>query len=465
MAAARRAHRPRIDTAAWYSHIHPASLPAMLMLAACLVLGGGGTSNPMTELVLELVLPAILLLALWLPTPEAARRPLPRAAIAIAAAVLLLPVVQLIPLPPALWHSLPGRQPEVASLALIGAADHWMPISLTPARTFASLLAILAEIAVFLAAARLDLIQRTGLCIVIVAIGLVSVLMAGMQLSQVGGYSWALYAQSNVGWALGFHANRNAETDVLQIAVLALAVVIAGLAGRGRLRRSGLLLLIGLLLVLTLDAVLTGSRTGLLLLPLTYLFTVWILYPILRRRFAFLSWGVLVLPVLACGALALSAPVQRSLGRFGDLGDRRWIIWHDTLHAVQSVWPLGGGISSFQVIYDATQGIEHLIPEWDVRAHNDWLEWVLEAGLPGIVLLVVVGAILLGCNIRALRAALRKGAHPEYRAQIIFATGTLLHLGLHALLDYPMRSMALVALAATAAAMLVNRPQVSGMEQ
>jgi hypothetical protein len=137
------------------------SLYPMLMLGACLVLGGGGTSNPLTEVVLELFLAGVALVWLWRPTRGAGSPPWP--ALLIAGLALVIPVMQLVPLPPVIWHGLPGRQSEVAALGLIGHADRWMPLSLTPARTFASLLAILAEVMLFPAAARLDLAGRMKL--------------------------------------------------------------------------------------------------------------------------------------------------------------------------------------------------------------------------------------------------------------------------------------------------------------
>lgn len=425
------------------------------MLGTCLVLGGGGTSNPATEIAIELLLPIFALAAIWWPSQGRQAAPVPRTAMLIAGLALLVPVAQLVPLSPAIWHGLPGRQAEIASLALVGGANRWMPFTLTPARTFASLLAIIAELAVFIAAARLDLAGRRNLIGVIVGVAIISVLLGSLQISFAGGYTWSLYTQSNVGWVLGFHANRNAETDTLQVGIMALAVIIAGASHKDRLSLTSLVLLALVMVGLALAAILTGSRTGILLLPLTYVFTVWILWPVIARRLSFLSWWTFLIPPVACLALARTEQVQHALSRFGGIGERRWDIWHDTIKAIGSVWPLGGGISSFQVVYDASQSIERLMPDLDMRAHNDWLEWVLESGVPGIAVLTVIGLILIVRNGQALRTTLRAGAHPDYRAQVIFATGTLLHLGLHGLLDYPMRSMALAALACTAAALLM----------
>eukprot|EP01037_Dinobryon_pediforme_P015547 gene15547-15694_t len=427
------------------------------LLALCLVLGGGGTSNPHTEIVLECCAAAIAALGLWFSGDDERRRSTPRAAFALAVLALLIPIAQLIPLPPAFWHGLPGRQPEIDSLALIGQAQRWMPLTLTPARTFAALLAILVEVGLFLAVARLDLSGRMRLCAVIIAVGTAAAVLGGFQLSQAGGYRWVLYEDSNIGWMVGFHANRNAATDTFQIAILAIAAFL----GTTRAHKSPPAVVIGLavllMLVLAIAAVLTGSRTGILLLPLTTLFAAWLAWPLLKRAHRAVSWGILLVAPVMVVPLAAAGPVQQALSRFSLDGEHRWDIWHDTVHAIAAVWPVGSGVGSFQVAYSAAQSIERMQPLLDLRAHNDWLEWTLEAGVPGLVVLAVIGAILLVRNIAALRESLQPGADRRMRAQAVFATGTLLHLGLHGAFDYPVRSMALAALVATAAAMLMPK--------
>ena len=44
---------------------------------------------------------------------------------------------------PALWHALPGRANEIAALNLVGESGRWMPWSVSPPRTWASLFALI----------------------------------------------------------------------------------------------------------------------------------------------------------------------------------------------------------------------------------------------------------------------------------------------------------------------------------
>jgi O-antigen ligase len=104
---------------------------------------------------------------------------------------------------------------------------------------------------------------------------------------------------------------------------------------------------------------------------------------------------------------------------------------------------------------EAAERLEVVDPTRPVRAHNDWLEWTLEAGLPGLVALGLVTAVLGFLVFRAVMEASRGDVTSSRRAQIIFACGFLSIEALHAIVDYPMRSMSLAMLTAVAAAFLL----------
>lgn len=73
---------------------------ALVLLAAALVLGGGGSPAPAPELVLEWL--AVGLGAAWLLLPASAQawRCVPRAAWLVCLLAIIVPVLQLVPLPP-----------------------------------------------------------------------------------------------------------------------------------------------------------------------------------------------------------------------------------------------------------------------------------------------------------------------------------------------------------------------------
>ena len=136
-----------------------AALIAALAVGAAMVLGGGGSPAPLAEMAVQMIVG--MLFCLWLiwcvDLPADRLRP----ALGLVALLLVLPVVQLIPLPPALWQALPGRAIERGALDLIGAADTWRPLSVAPARTLAALLALVPPAIVLLMTATLGPAGRT----------------------------------------------------------------------------------------------------------------------------------------------------------------------------------------------------------------------------------------------------------------------------------------------------------------
>ncbi|WP_317974644.1 O-antigen ligase family protein [Novosphingobium pituita] len=469
-------------------HSRPAAgeMIAMVAVASAIALGGGGTTNPLTETILQPLLAVLAGLPLILPRLRIGLSAPPRSTWILAFLVLIVPILQLIPLPPSLWQALPGRAAESASLALVHAGHAWMPWSMAPARTFISLLAMVGPVLVLLLAAGLDQAGRTWLCITIAAMGLVSIVLGVLQLSHADGFSWSLYPYYNNGKLDGFQANHNAQADVLGIALMAFAVGCTALhQSTSRPMLVWILAATGLT-VAALALFLTGSRTGIALMPLPMLVSAAILLPtahgiILRaKRRIIIGLGAAGLVLTGVGSLALARlpAIKAVFDRFNDLENTRAEIWTDTWHALGTVWPIGGGIGSFPVLFNAAERLEVVSPIQAGRAHNDWLEWALEAGLPGIfVLVLVLGLIgLLAWQAMRITAvsprafmkrhrASRQGTGNSLvaRAQTLFACGTLLVLGAHALDDFPVRAMALACLAAVAVGLLTP-PRLSAPE-
>jgi O-antigen ligase len=112
-------------------------------------------------------------------------------------------------------------------------------------------------------------------------------------------------------------------------------------------------------------------------------------------------------------------------------------------------------VGSFVPVFVAAERLEVVDPSFPNRAHNDFLELALEAGLPGLVLLAVLTGWLALRWTRRLRAA----DSTAERAELLFAGATLAVFGLHAVVDYPLRSMALAALAGVATGIILASSQ------
>lgn len=434
---------------------------ARLTILACgyvallLLMGGGGTPAPASELACEALAVTAALLWLWA-IPANTRRVVPGLGLIIGLIAALL-VIQLIPLPPILWQALPDRADLREALALVGQQDSWRAWSIAPHRTFAALLSLGPPLLALALASQLDPEGRRSLLKTIAAVGLLSVAVGAVQLAAAGPNPLLFYGDDG-GAIYGFQANRNSQADILLIALLALAAVWSGgrIGGAGRDVWPGVAAL-GLLLVL--GVVLTTSRTGIVLIPVALL-VVWLM---LRRSLPGLKlprWTVAAGGATMAAALLWawrSPAVGRVLARFDFAGEYRVDIWRDTWFAIQRSWPVGTGVGTFQHAVFPAERLEAIGPTLPNRAHNELLELLLEGGLPGLVCWLAITAIVLLALRRALAAA-----QGSARAPVLFAAGTLAVTTLHAVVDYPLRSMALAGLIGVAAGIAlasgVSRP-------
>lgn len=429
-----------------------ADIGLVVLIVTALALGGGGSPTPLPEMVLQWCALAIAAAVAWL---DHGPKPWPRMALAFAAALLVLPALQLLPLPPALWQGLPGRESETAALALVGGEGRWMPWSVSPTRTLAALLALIVPAIAVVLAARASSRGRQLALAAVLAMALLSVALGAVQLAGGPHSPLRFYAQSHVDDLTGFQANRNAQADILLIGMLALGALIAATPAQLRPRRT--VFAAAAAAVLGTGVLLTASRSGIGMLALGLAaLAVWQAVRLLVRtaRPHPILWGgaaaagLAALAWMAAGNVALS----RVATRFAGGEEARPELWRDTLHAIGQYWPAGSGLGTFVPVFFAAERLEFVDPSVPNRAHNDFLELALEAGLPGLLLLTALGGALVWRMVRRLRDA---GAVEGSRAQVWFAAGVLVLLATHSLVDYPLRSMALATLAGVASGMIL----------
>jgi O-antigen ligase len=423
------------------------------LLAAALLLGGGGSPAPLPELILELL--AALVFATWLVLGNSWRQ-VPRTAWWIAGLVAVVPLLQLLPLPPVLWQALPGRELGREALALIGAEHGWRPWSLAPDRTLAALLALGPPLAVLLLTAALDRPARIALLGVICAAALLTLLVGAIQLSGGPNSALRFYGPSDV-VLLGFQANRNSTADLMLIATVAVPALVVELARRDRFPMSrGFVIgtsLAGMALG-ALGVVLTASRTGVVLLPLaliagTTVLRTWL--GVTPRRLAVAALVVLAATAAAGWLLWESALLTRLTSRLSFERELRPELWRDSLYAARLYFPWGAGMGDFVPAILAGERLEVVRETLPNRAHNDFLELAVEAGAFGLAALGAIAAMLgLAARKTLRRAATGSAALP------IFALAALGLLALHSLVDYPLRSMALACLGAASAGLLLR---------
>lgn len=415
---------------------------AAVLLGLALLIGGGGSPAPLSELILQLV--TALVFGAWLAmTPDGLAR-VPRPVWWISGLVIALHLVQLVPLPPSLWQHLPGRSGQVVALDLVQAADTWRPLSLSPHRTVASLLCAVAALAMLIITSTLDVSARWGMIAVSASAGLMTMLVGAVQMQGTAENPLRFF-HPDQHWLTGFQANRNSTADLILIAMLATTALI-------RFRAVHWITLLAGNATLAVGLFLTGSRTGLaLVLPLVA-FQFLILRasePLNWRKPAGRLAATFAGLATALALLREQRVVATVLGRFTLEREFRPELWRDAVYAGLQYWPAGSGQGTFVPVMIAAERLEVLDPTSPNRAHNDFLELAIEGGLPALIVLLAIGAVL----VRAALHGLRQGSAAQ-QVQVLFGSGALSLLCLHSLVDYPLRSMALAALAAVAAGML-----------
>lgn len=435
-------------------------LPAFIAIA--LLLGGGGSPAPLPELLVEWAALAALAIALWARRPG--DLPVPRGAVVFAATLLLLPALQLIPLPPAIWTVLPGREPVVAALALIGKGDAWMPWSVSPSRTLAALLALIPPVGALLLTALAGPRARASALVAVFAMAVAATLFGAAQLAAGSGTALRPYGVEHSGYLTGFQANRNAAADMLLIGLLALGALFALSAAR---RGGGWRLpFVAAALMLACAVLLTGSRAGIALLGIVALGGGLTLLRSRRgrgrlspSRIALVgAAGAAVLGAIGW-AIAASTIGARIAARFSAGGEPRPDLWTDTLFAAGQHWPWGSGLGTFVPVFVAAERLEVVDPGYPNRAHNDFLELALEAGLPGVLLM----AALAGWVVWRLIVRWRGAATLQDRVELAFAGSVLALLAAHSVVDYPLRSMSLAVLAGLAVGLILSRGATPGI--
>ena len=452
------------------------------VLVASLVLGGGTRSGFLSDAFLQLLTLPVLLYFLW----RLLARPLSRqlnVALSFCLALVVLPLLQLVPLPPWLWTML--HPAEVSSaFEITGQTIPWMPISASPQATLLVLLSLIPPLAIFLGAVQLSYRERQWLSLTLIGVGIVSVFLGLVQVAQGPTSELRFFEITNPTEAVGFFANRNhfaalvycvilfavawtipaatevgtklseRQFDIASIlkAIAALTVLVLLLAGETMARsRAGL----GLTIVALLGALVLGLsyQTDLALRPAS-----------LRERLR-LDRLLSVSPTkLLAGAIAVTAlfslqyALYRIQGRFeaDPVDDARLVFIPNTLDAAKAYLPFGSGLGTFVSIYPLFEKAEDALANtYANHAHSDAAEVFLETGIFGLVLMGLFVIWLAYRSADAWTGRIPRGASDLDQTLARAATIVIILLLAHSLVDYPLRTGAMMAVMAFACALLV----------
>lgn len=360
--------------------------------------------------------------------------------LAFIATVVAIPLLQLW-LPGAMAGG-EGRAALVQDMAHFGvdAPAHW---SLAPAATCDAGFALLPALAVFALTLALPTQAQRRLAVVVVLMAVASLLLGIAQLGAPQESALNPYPQWQPAMN-GFFANPNHQATLLVVAATLACARLATAVGRwppGRPHRAATIAVSALVMALAAVALpLTGSRAGVVLFILACGVVVaahWPAWRGSRRGRVMLAAGLVV------AAFALIAALRWM--QVDNVDELRAPLRAVTGDIAARFAPAGAGLSSYVPVFEQESPRELLAGEYINHAHNEYAQWWLEAGMPALVAMLL-GAAALVATVRGLW---RLPANA--RGLGVTALVALAAILAHSIVDYPLRTPTLLAVAAALA--------------
>lgn len=391
----------------------------------------------------------------------------------IAFALAGLMIFQLIPLPPHLWTALPGRQifADIADLA--GIEQPWRPLTLSPSRTLNSLFSLAIPISAMMLYLNLDKPHRKQAIAVIITLGAISALWAAFQLTGPARGPFYLYNITNNGLAVGLFANRNHQAVLLAATITMLGWYGASHPMKAKLSAVNFYSSIVAIFVIVPLIFITGSRAGLILAAPALIAAMILIYfgqytieiqhsgkngrtrkSRLGSRPAILVYCVSLVVTVA----GLSIYFARSLAfdrlfNGGDVEELRSQLVPILIKMVSDYFPWGSGFGSFEHVYRIYEPQKHLSPFYLNQAHNDWLQFPIEGGLPAIL----IAAIAAIWGVMQLFRLVKNWRHSHYTKYTVIMSAMVLLIFLAGSIgDYPLRIPSIIAFFAVMACILAD---------
>ena len=377
----------------------------LIVLLAIVALFGGSSRTDPPQLIALRALTGLMIIPLIFYWPQ--RRPggfgLPGL---LSLALAGWTALQLLPLPPALWTLLPGRDIVAAMDAAANLDGMWRPISLAPGRTLNALFGLIVP-GVGLLLYAIFRPERRHVLRMLVGVGAGNALLGLLQL--LGPEDGVLYRFSitNPGYPVGFFANHNHSAVFSALTLLIAGYCLADTMRRRRekpVEQGALLVCFALIFLVAISG---GSRAGLGATLVSLVLSAAMVLTAIRGhkrtvqasrndgllRFAKNPRVLLALLVIVLGALFMLIDRIPALERFtagGDIEELRWRLLPHLLDMVRQYWLTGTGFGSFDAVYKIHEPTGLAQPTYLNQAHNDWAQLIIEGGLPAAALLIVL---------------------------------------------------------------------------
>lgn len=438
-------------------------LAAFLLLA--FLTGGGSRIDIQSLAILRPV--SVLLCAVALMTLRREHFEGRRWLFAGAISTMILLILHVIPLPPYVWQTLPGRQ-ELAQIdAMVGLGDIARPLTITPMNGWHAITSLFAPLAVLLIGIQLNRDDLYRLLSVVIALGALSGLIGLLQVIGSADGPLYFYRITNNGSAVGLFANRNHAAVLLASLFPMLAVFAAMGSGSGDVHNSRKLVAGAIAIILVPLILVTGSRSG-LFASVIGLGAAALLYrsPAHEKKLRLSGKGkkIGIAPVL--GGLAVLCLVfltlffsrAEAINRiFSENSgeDNRSDVWAVGIDIFWKYFPWGSGSGSFVEAFQIVEPNRLLDPTYLNHAHNDLIETAITLGVPGLIVLAVA---LLGYCRKSYGWWLRGKDSSRNTAFGRLSSVVIAIIFLASLADYPLRTPSMMCLFALLLLWFTERP-------
>ena len=358
-----------------------------------------------------------------------------------AAVVASLPVLQLLPVNLTSWGLVSPSRPQLTEQLRGLGLEPFEAVSVYPFATLQAATVVAGCCALFVIARAIARHAERAVWVALAPMLLISLAEAGLGLNQY--LRGQLFGDVLAPTAHGTFVNRNHFSALLG-SCFGLVVGLSFVSGFRRKRgrpawsREMVLALIesGAAVAYLVGILLSFSRMGILVAVLLVLasvvMTAW------RRGPALLLVGSCATAMGVAAAVGVAGLWDRFQRLVADQGDpSRVAIWRDSVDVAQDRLWTGSGLGTFSFAFRRS---EMYFPRKTVdHAHCDYIEWLVELGLPWALFLAAVIGVVLVSAFRSLRRV----EHPRRRALpagcILGSVGLLLH----AFVGFPLQMPAL----------------------
>jgi O-antigen ligase len=353
-----------------------------------------------------------------------------------------LMALQTVPLPPQIWSNLPGRAFISEDFATLGLSGQWMPLSLSYYETKQDIISLLPAFAVFFGILSLSAQNWRFVTWATLGVALISTFIGLVQRFQGTGGIFNFYHLPYNIFASGFFSNRNFFAAQLYCAVPFLAaMVLQGVKGRSPFAFVWPIFGLACLVALIAGVGASSSRMGVVFVVLALLSIPFLYLSSKRTGARSTGRGSLFLVVgLFVGIVVFAQLTFSALLRFSKsdiASDYRGTMFDISLKTLKNFFPFGSGFGSFVPAYQLFETPDIVFENYVNHAHNDWLELLLEGGLPmGIILL----GFLAWFFYRSHYVWRKVGVDLMAKAAMVSASLLLMH----SLLDFPLRTPVLM---------------------